>query len=129
MAAETRARGYRYFGVADHSRSATYAGGLSLEQIEEQHALADALNPRHRGKFRIFKGIESDILVDGSLDYPEDILASFDFVVASVHSRFGSIGRTQTDGSFAQSRILTPPFSGHMTGRMLHAPARLRGRY
>ena len=119
MAAETRARGYRYFGVADHSRSATYAGGLSLEQIEEQHALADALNRRYRGKFRIFKGIESDILVDGSLDYPEDILASFDFVVASVHSHFRLDRKAQTERIL---RAVSNPYAsilGHMTGRML----------
>src|SRR3954463_10827983 len=88
MGEATRKRGYNYFGVADHSRSAGYAGGLSIDHVEEQHALADELNASYRGQFRILKGIESDILQDGSLDYPDEVLDSFDFVVASVHSRF-----------------------------------------
>ena len=74
MAEAARERGYAYLGVADHSQSAHYAGGLSLAEIEEQHAMADELNRRYRGRFRILKGIESDILADGSLDYPPDVL-------------------------------------------------------
>jgi DNA polymerase (family 10) len=70
MAEATLVRGYSYFGVADHSRSAHYAGGLSIEEVFAQHALADELNARYAGRFRIFKGIESDFLADGSLDYP-----------------------------------------------------------
>ena len=68
-----RERGYGYFGVADHSQSAHYAGGLSLEEIAEQHAEIDRLNARYDGMFRIFKGIEADILADGSLDYSAGI--------------------------------------------------------
>ena len=118
MALATRKRGYRYFGVADHSKSAGYAGGLSVEEIEEQHALADAFNARTRG-FRIFKGIESDILIDGSLDYPDEVLARFDFVVASVHSRFRMDSEAQTARIV---RAVQNPYTtilGHMTGRML----------
>ncbi|TIP92070.1 MAG: DNA polymerase/3'-5' exonuclease PolX, partial [Mesorhizobium sp.] len=70
------------------SQSAHYAGGLSLQEIAEQHREADRLNKAYNGKFRLLKGIEADILADGSLDYPNDILETFDFVVASVHSRF-----------------------------------------
>ena len=73
MAKATRERGYQYFGVTDHSKTAHYAGGLSVEEIEAQHAEIDRLNKRYGGKFRIFKGIESDILPDGSLDYPNGI--------------------------------------------------------
>ena len=62
MAAATKLRGYGYFGVVDHSRSASYAGRLSVEEIQEQHRLVDKLNRRYRGAFRILKGIESDIL-------------------------------------------------------------------
>ena len=80
--------GFEYFGVADHSQSAHYAGGLSLEEIAAQHREADRLNKRYGSNFRILKGIESDILADGSLDYPDRVLEKFDFVVASVHSRF-----------------------------------------
>ena len=71
MAEATLNRGYQYFGVADHSRSAHYAGGLSQEEVAEQQAEADRLNKKYGKRFRIFKGVESDILVDGSLDYPE----------------------------------------------------------
>ena len=95
MAEAARERGYAYLGVADHSQSAHYAGGLSLDEIEAQHEMADALNRRYRGRFRILKGIESDILADGSLDYPPEVLERFDFVVASVHSRF----RLSRDGA------------------------------
>jgi hypothetical protein len=105
--------------VADHSRSAGYAGGLSIDEVQEQHALVDELNAPYQGKFRILKGIESDILQDGSLDYPDEVLASFVFVVASVHSRFGLDARTQTDRIV---RAVSNPFTtilGHLTGRML----------
>src|SRR5581483_4866807 len=88
MADATLARGYQYFGIADHSRSAFYAGGLSLEEIAEQQAEVARLNRKYGRRFHVFHGIESDILVDGALDYPDDVLAGFDFVVASVHSRF-----------------------------------------
>lgn len=119
MAEATRKRGYAYFGVADHSRSAAYAGGLTVEEIEAQHAAADKLNARYGTEFRIFKGIESDILADGSLDYPDDILGRFDFVVASVHSRFRLDEKTQTARIL---RAVSNPHTtilGHMTGRML----------
>src|SRR3979490_443849 len=119
MAEATRVRGFSYFGVADHSQSAHYAGGLSLEDIAEQHAEANRLNKRSRDRFRIFKGIESDILPDGSLDYPDHVLAAFDFVVASVHSRFRLDRKTQTERI---SRAVENPYTtilGHMTGRLL----------
>src|SRR5207249_6901457 len=119
MAEATRRHGYDYFGVADHSQSAHYAGGLSLDEITEQHAEIDRLNKGYGGHFRIFKGIESDILHDGSLDYPDDILAGFDFIVASVHSRFKLSRKEQTDRIL---RAVANPFTtmvGHMTGRQL----------
>ena len=119
MAEATRVRGFSYFGVADHSQSAHYAGGLSLEDIAEQHAEANRLNKRSRDRFRIFKGIESDILPDGSLDYPDHVLAAFDFVVASVHSRFRLDRKTQTERII---RAIENPYTtilGHMTGRLL----------
>jgi DNA polymerase (family X) len=119
MAAATRARGHQYFGVADHSKSAHYAGGLSVEEIEAQHAEIDQLNSGYGKSFRILKGIESDILADGSLDYPDDVLARFDFVVASVHGRFKLDRKTQTERII---RAVENPFTtilGHMTGRQL----------
>lgn len=85
MALATQALGKEYFGICDHSKSAFYANGLSVERVVQQHAEIDKLNQKFEN-FKIFKGIESDILSDGSLDYPDEILASFDFIVASVHS-------------------------------------------
>ena len=71
MANATRDRGFEYFGVADHSISAHYAGGLSLDEIAAQHREADRLNKRSRKVISILKGIEADMLGDGSLDYPD----------------------------------------------------------
>jgi DNA polymerase (family X) len=119
MAKATRQRGFEYFGVADHSRSAHYAGGLSLEQIDEQHRNADRLNRSFGKEFRILKGIESDILADGSLDYPDEVLDRFDFVVASIHGRFKLDRKAQTDRLL---RAISNPHTtilGHMTGRQL----------
>ncbi|WFU75481.1 DNA polymerase/3'-5' exonuclease PolX [Bradyrhizobium sp. CB2312] len=119
MAKATLKRGFEYFGVADHSKSAHYAGGLSLEQIEEQHREADRLNKKFGKEFRILKGIESDILADGSLDYPDDVLESFDFVVASIHGRFKLDRKAQTERLL---RAIADPHTtiiGHMTGRQL----------
>jgi DNA polymerase (family X) len=119
MAEATRSRGYQYFGVADHSKSAHYAGGLSVEEIAEQQAEANALNMKYGSAFRIFKGIESDILADGSLDYPEDVLARFDFIVASVHGQFKTDRAAQTERII---RAVSNPYTtilGHMTGRQL----------
>lgn len=119
MARATRKRGFEYFGVADHSKSAHYAGGLSLEQIKEQHQEADRLNKKSGKDFRILKGIESDILADGALDYPDDVLESFDFVVASIHGRFKLDRKAQTERLL---RAIANPYTtiiGHMTGRQL----------
>jgi DNA polymerase (family X) len=119
MAQAARKRGYDYFGVADHSKSAHYAGGLSLEQIQQQHAEIDQLNAGLEGSFRIFKGIESDILADGSLDYPDDVLRQFDFVVGSIHGQFRMDRAAQTERLL---RAVGNPFTtilGHMTGRQL----------
>lgn len=107
-----------YLGICDHSRSAFYANGLNEQRIYAQHQEIDSLNQR-LAPFRIFKGIESDILYDGSLDYAEEILKTFDFVVASVHSIL------RMDEEKATSRLITAvenPYTtilGHPTGRLL----------
>ncbi|WP_441260659.1 helix-hairpin-helix domain-containing protein [Bradyrhizobium sp. 521_C7_N1_3] len=119
MAKATRQRGFEYFGVADHSKSAHYAGGLSVEEIAQQHREADRLNKRFGKDFRILKGIESDILADGSLDYDDDVLERFDFVVASIHGRFKLDRKSQTQRLL---RAISDPHTtiiGHMTGRQL----------
>ncbi len=111
-------RGHEYLGLSDHSKSAFYANGLCEDQIRRQHEEIDELNKRLT-PFRIFKGIEADILNDGSLDYSEDMLASFDFVVASIHSNLNM------DIEKATTRLLRAianPFTtmlGHPTGRLL----------
>ena len=119
MAKAAHERGYSYLGVADHSQSAHYAGGLSLAEIAAQHAMADAFNGRCRSGLRILKGIESDILADGSLDYPPEVLASFDFVVASVHSRFRLDRVGQTKRILAAVANPHTTILGHVTGRQL----------
>jgi DNA polymerase (family 10) len=81
MAEASRRHGYSYIGVTDHSKTAHYAGGLSIAEIDEQHAEIDRLNAWSDGSFHIFKGIASDILRNGSLDYPEEILRRFDFLI------------------------------------------------
>jgi DNA polymerase (family X) len=94
-------------------------GGLGLDQIQQQHAEIDRLNAGFDGGFRIFKGIESDILPDGSLDYPDDILRRFDFIVASIHGQFRMDREQQTERLL---RAVANPFVsilGHMTGRQL----------
>jgi DNA polymerase (family 10) len=119
MANATRKRGFQYFGVADHSRSAHYAGGLSLEKVEEQHREADRLNSKFGKEFRILKGIESDILADGALDYPDDVLDRFDFVVASIHGRFKLDREAQTERLLRAVSNRYTTIIGHMTGRQL----------
>ena len=89
MAEAAQALGLKYLGIADHSRTAAYAGGLTIERVEKQWAEIDALNEKFGAAFHIFKGTECDILTDGSLDFPDEVLAGFDYVVASVHSNFG----------------------------------------
>jgi DNA polymerase (family 10) len=115
-------RGYEYLGLTDHSRSAGYAGGLSIERVHAQWKEIDALNDQfaQRGdSFRIFKGIESDILLDGSLDYPDDVLAGFDFVIASVHSSLDMEPDKMLERfrKAAENRFTT--IIGHPTGRLL----------
>lgn len=108
----------QYLGICDHSRSAFYAKGLSIEQVLQQHEEIAHLNKKIND-FHIFKGIESDILNDGSLDYPDEILQRFDFIVASVHSNL------KMDKEKATARVIKAvenPYTtilGHPTGRLL----------
>lgn len=118
MAIHCKELGFEYFGISDHSQTAFYANGLKEDRILEQHAEIDVLN-NELAPFRIFKGIESDILTNGDLDYPTEILEKFDFIVASIHSGF------LTDSSKNTERLLKAirnPFTtilGHPTGRLL----------
>ena len=119
MAEATRKRGYAYFGVTDHSRSAHYAGGLSVDEISKQHEAIERLNASYGDDFRIFKGVESDILPDGSLDYPDDVLRQLDFVVASVHGQFRKEISAQTERIIKAVANPHTTILGHMTGRQL----------
>lgn len=120
MAVYCHQLGYHYLGICDHSQSAFYANGLKPDRLLEQFAEIEMLNKKYPD-FHIFKGIESDILNDGSLDYEEDILKQFDFIVASVHSNL------KMDEAKANARLLKAienPYTtmlGHPTGRLLLA--------
>ena len=118
MALAVRERGYAYLGMADHSRSAFYASGLQEEAVRRQHDEIDALNER-LDDFRIFKGIESDILADGSLDYDDPLLESFDFIVISIHSRFGMDAEEMTRRIVRAIEHPASSILGHLTGRLL----------
>jgi DNA polymerase (family 10) len=111
-------KGFEYLVISDHSKTASYANGLYPDRIAAQHEQIDELNEKLK-PFRIFKSIESDIINDGSLDYDEKVLASFDLVIASVHSNL------KMSEERAMSRLMNAianPYTtilGHMTGRLL----------
>jgi DNA polymerase (family 10) len=118
MARAAQARGWRYLGISDHSESAYYAGGVTRERILEQHDEIDRVN-QTLDDFRVLKGVEADILVDGRVDYDVEFLERFDYVIASIHSRFGM------DEAAMTARVLTAldnphlTILGHPTGRLL----------
>lgn len=118
MAKSAIAKGMQYLVISDHSKSAFYANGLSIERVTAQHKEIDQLN-QQLAPFKIFKSIESDILNDGSLDYPDEILSSFDLIIASVHSNL------KMNAEKANARLLKAienkytSILGHMTGRLL----------
>lgn len=111
-------KGFEYLVISDHSKSAFYANGLSEERVKAQHQYVDELNKKY-APFKIFKSIESDILNDGSLDYSDNLLGTFDLVIASVHSNL------KMSQEKAMQRVLSAienPYTtilGHPTGRLL----------
>ena len=114
------ARGWSFLGLSDHSQSAYYAGGLKPADLERQR-LEIARHRREHPLFTLFWGIESDILADGSLDYPADILAGFDFVIASVHSQFSLPQEEMTRRIVRAMENPHCTMVGHVTGRLLLA--------
>ncbi|MGH7394507.1 MAG: DNA polymerase/3'-5' exonuclease PolX, partial [Candidatus Methylomirabilales bacterium] len=118
MAGAARQMGYAYLGIADHSEAARYAGGLTRQQVAEQHAAIDRLNATFRD-FRLLKGIEADILADGALDYDEETLRRFDYVVASVHSRFAMDAASMTARLVKALSHPRLTMLGHASGRLL----------
>jgi DNA polymerase (family 10) len=118
MARHAQEKGFEYLVISDHSKSAGYANGLSVERIEAQHKYIDELNSKLNG-FRIFKSIEADILGDGSLDYDDETLATFDLVIASVHS---NLKMNEEKAMMRVMNAIENPYTtilGHMTGRLL----------
>ncbi|ADL68275.1 PHP domain protein [Thermoanaerobacterium thermosaccharolyticum DSM 571] len=120
MVNAARDRGYKIIGITDHSKSAFYANGLKEEDILRQLDEIDELNHKY-ADIKILKGIESDILRDGSLDYDEDILKRFDFVIASVHSSFKMSKDDMTERIIKAIKNRYTKIIGHLTGRLLLA--------
>lgn len=111
-------KGFEYLVISDHSKSAFYANGLTEDRVKAQHQYIDELNKKY-APFKVFKSIESDILNDGSLDYSDNLLSTFDLVIASVHSNL------KMNEEKAMQRVIAAienPFTtilGHPTGRLL----------
>ena len=112
-------RGFTYLGLTDHSKTAAYAGGLNEEDLRRQHEEIDLLNKEYAGRIRILKGTECDILRDGSLDFTDDVLATLDFVVASIHSLFNLSPEEQTQRMLRAISNRYVDIIGHPTGRIL----------
>ncbi|HKY97038.1 MAG TPA: PHP domain-containing protein, partial [Gemmatimonadaceae bacterium] len=118
MALAAKERGWKYIGITDHSQAAFYAGGMKPDKVKRQHDEIDDLNARMKG-FKILKGIECDILTSGDLDYGDNTLDSFDYIVGSVHSQFKMDEETMTRRI---TRAMDDPrltILGHATGRLL----------
>jgi len=120
MAQASKKMGFSYIGLSDHSQSAHYAGGLTLEKLKKQWKEVDQVNQEMDG-LTLFKGIESDILPDGSLDYEEAILKQFDFVIASIHSHFNMSREEMTQRVIKAIRNPYTTILAHPTGRLLLA--------
>ena len=118
MCAYTRSLGYSYIGITDHSQSAFYANGLKPDRVLAQMEEIDQLNAE-MAPFRILKGIESDILNDGSLDYEDALLEKFDFVIASVHSNLRMTLEKATERLVRAIEHPCTTILGHPTGRLL----------
>lgn len=119
MSDYTRDNGFQYLVMSDHSKAAFYADGLKEDQVEAQWADIDQINASYDDGFRVYKGIEADILNDGSMDYGNDFLSQFEVVVASIHSQLNM------DMEKANRRLIKAienPHThilGHITGRLL----------
>jgi DNA polymerase (family X) len=110
--------GWEYFGIGDHSQSLNVANGLTPDRVRQQWDEIDKLNKKIKG-FRVFKGTECDILIDGSLDYDDELLAGFDYVVVSVHTHFALTEEKQTERICKALEHPATTMLGHATGRLL----------
>jgi DNA polymerase (family 10) len=118
MAEAARAAGLQYLGIADHSQSLKLANGLTPARVRKQQAEIDKLNKNFKD-FRLFKGTECDILPDGRLDFDDELLGTFDYVVASVHSHFGQSLEDMTQRIVRAVSHPRVTMLGHATGRLL----------
>lgn len=118
MAGAAAARGLHYLAVTDHSHSLAMTGGLDADRVRQQWREIDALNAGG-GLPRLLKGIELEILADGSLDFPDDLLAGFDIVIASIHSGFRQDRATITERMLKAARNRHVDVLGHPTGRLI----------
>lgn len=119
MSDYVKSSGFDYFVISDHSKTASYAGGLKEQQVIAQWKEIDALNRGYDDEFKVYKSIESDILNDGSLDYEEDILRGFDLVIASVHSVLNMDAERATTRLIKAIEHPRTRILGHPTGRLL----------
>lgn len=119
MVSKARERGYSYIAITDHSRSLPISGGLSVERLLAQGKVIDEINKSLDG-FKVLKGIEVDILKDGTLDYSDDILEKLDIVVASIHSSFKLGKEEQTERIIKAIKSNRVNIIGHLTGRLLN---------
>jgi DNA polymerase (family 10) len=128
MAQGAKEQGYEYLGMSDHSQSLKIAGGLSEDELWSQIRRIDKLNGRLSG-LRILKSAEVDILADGALDYPDDLLKELDYTICSIHSRFGFGKNEQTTRILRAMDNRYFNILGHATGRLLLKRPGLRNRY
>lgn len=118
MLAASKERGFEYVGISDHSPNASYAGGLTVDRLREQQKEL-AREEKEVAPMRVFRGTEADIMLDGSIDYGPKVLGSFDFVIASVHSKFSMPKDEMTERILKALDDPHVTFLGHMTGRLL----------
>lgn len=113
-----RDAGYQWLGVTDHSQASSYSGGLKADDVARQHAEIDQVN-RALDDFRVLKGVEADILADGTIDYGPEVLGRFDFVIGSIHSAFVMSEQEMTDRVLRAMDDRHLAILGHPTGRLL----------
>ena len=119
LAQAAMARGWSYLGISDHSRSALNAHGMSADAVQQQHEEIDAVNATLSGRFRVLKGVEADILPCGTVDFGAPLLDKFEYVIASVHTRFGMNATQMTDRVLKAMDDPHVTILGHPTGRLL----------
>ena len=119
LATAAMARGWSYLGISDHSRSAFNAHGMTADAVQQQHDEIDAVNATLAGQFRVLKGVEADILPCGTVDFGAPLLDRFEYVIASVHTRFGMNSTQMTDRMLKAMDDPHVTIIGHPTGRLL----------